>query len=55
MAIAEVHIDLFVGGTEGSLPETEQSNSLAQQTGLSDADVTTKVVGDKILGLSDDK
>ena len=55
MAIAEVHVDLFVGGTEDSFPETAPSKSLAPQMGLSDADVTTnKIVGDKI-GISDGK
>ena len=38
MAIAEVHVDLFVGGTEDSFPETAPSKSLAPQMGLSDAD-----------------
>jgi hypothetical protein len=50
LAIAHVHIDLFVGGTEDSLSETAPSKSLAPQMGLSDADATTKIVG---VGISD--
>ena len=48
LTIAHVHIDLFVGSAEDSLPETAPSKSLAPQMGLSDADATTKIVG---LGL----
>jgi hypothetical protein len=48
LAIAHVHVDLFVDGTEDSLPETAPSKSLAPQMGLSDADATTKIVGDEI-------
>ena len=51
---AHVHIDLFVGGVEDSLPESAPSKSLALQMGLSNADATTKIVGDKI-GMSDIK
>jgi hypothetical protein len=47
-----VHVDLFDGGVEDSLPETTPSTSLAPQRGLSDADATTKIVGDKI-GIND--
>jgi len=49
-----VHIDLYVGGAEDSFPETAPSKSLAPQMGLSDADATTKIIGDKI-GISDVK
>jgi hypothetical protein len=35
MAIVEVHVDLFVGGNEDSLPETTLSKLLASQMGLS--------------------
>jgi hypothetical protein len=46
LAIAHVHIDLFVGGAEDSLSETAPSKSLAPQIGLvSDADATTIIVG----------
>jgi hypothetical protein len=48
LAIAHVHVDLFVDGAEDSLPETAPSKSLAPQMGLSDADTTTKIVGDEI-------
>jgi hypothetical protein len=48
LAIAHVHVDLFVDGAEDSLPETAPSKSLAPQMGLSDADATTKIVGDEI-------
>ena len=48
LAIAHVHVDLFVGGTEDSLPENTPSKSLAPQMGLSDAETTTKIVGDEI-------
>jgi len=48
LAIAHVHIDLFVDGAEDSLPDTVPSKSLAPQMGLSDADATTKIVGDEI-------
>ena len=53
-AIAHVHVDLFDGGAEDSLPETTPSTSLAPQMDLSDADKTTKIVGDKI-GINDIK
>jgi hypothetical protein len=43
---------MFVGGVEDSLPETAPPKSLASQMGLSDADTTTKTVGDEI-GISD--
>jgi hypothetical protein len=43
-----VHVDLFVDDAEDSLPETAPSKSLAPQMGLSDADATTKIVGDEI-------
>jgi len=43
-----VHVDLFVDGVEDSLPETAPSKSLAPQIGISDADATTKILGDKI-------
>jgi hypothetical protein len=46
LAIAHVHVDLFVGGAEDSLSETAPSKSLASQMGLSaDADATTIIVG----------
>ena len=48
LAIAHVHVDLFVDGAEKSLPETAPSKSLAPQMGLSDADATTIIVRDKI-------
>ncbi len=48
LAIAHVHVDLFVDGAEKSLPETAPSKSLAPQMGLSDADTTTIIRGDKI-------
>ena len=48
LALAHVHVDLFVGGTEDSLPENTPSKSLAPQMGLSDAETTTKIVGDEI-------
>jgi hypothetical protein len=48
LAIAHVHVDLFVDGAEDSLLETAPSKSLAPQMGLSDADATTKIVGDEI-------
>ena len=38
LAIAHMHVDLFVDGVEDSLPETAPSKSLAPQMGLSDAD-----------------
>ena len=47
-----MHVDLFAGGVEDSLPETTPLKSLASQMGLSNADATTKIVGDKI-GISD--
>ena len=50
LAIAHVHVDLFVGGAEDSLSETAPSKSLAPQMGLSNADTTTKIVG---VGISD--
>ena len=50
LAIAHVHVELFVGGAEDSLSETAPSKSLAPQMGLSDAGATTKIVG---VGISD--
>ncbi len=50
LAIAHVHVDLFVGGAEDSLSETALSKSLALQMGLFNADTTTKIVG---VGISD--
>ena len=52
LAIAHMYVDLFVGGTEDSLPETALSKSLAPQMGLTDADATTKIVRGNI-GISD--
>ena len=52
LAIAHVHVELFVGGAEDSLSETAPSKSLAPQMGLSDADATTKIIGGNI-GISD--
>ena len=43
-----MHVDLFVDGAEDSLLETAPSKSLAPQMGLSDADATTKILGDEI-------
>jgi len=39
LAIAHVHVDLFVDGAEDSLPATAPSKSLAPQMGLSDAKI----------------
>jgi hypothetical protein len=50
LAIAHVHVDLFVGGAEDSLPETAPPKSLAPQMGLSNADPSIKIVG---VGISD--
>jgi hypothetical protein len=48
LAIANVHIDLFVGAEEDSLSESASSKSLAPRMGLPEADVATKIVGDEI-------
>ena len=41
LAIAHVHVDLFVGGAEDSLSETAPSKSLVPQMGLSDLGLQT--------------
>jgi hypothetical protein len=48
LAIAHVHVDLFVGAEEDSLSESASSKSLAPRMGLPDADAATKIVEDEI-------